>query len=123
MELIIQDLSNAKPKIEKHFRKRPGASISAMYRQLRHSPRYSLIGDYPILSLIVSTVSELGIVIKPLAVRRAMRLSPELKGQKLILTQLFNPQLTLRNSPQMPANSRISEQTIHTSSERKQTYV
>lgn len=101
-----QSLDTAKIKVQKHFKQYPDASISAIFRDLRSSSAYSSIGDFPILALIVCTVSSMGIDIKTPAIKRAMRYSKELSGKRYLLSQLINLQLTIRNSAQMPVNRR-----------------
>lgn len=61
MKTEFQNLEWAIPKIQKQFIKNPRKSISATFRFLRNHPRYTLIGDYPILSIIVDTIRKLGI--------------------------------------------------------------
>jgi hypothetical protein len=90
MEIYIQDLKTAIPLIQKHFSKYPTASISAMYRKLRSRKDLSSFGDYPIISIIVSTVLDMGLSIKRASLRRAFRQSSELKGKTLLLNQLIN---------------------------------
>lgn len=106
MELTIQDLESVKPTIESHFKRYPNASVSAMFRKLRKSPRVSFFGDYPILSLIITTMNELGIIAKKLAVRRVFWISEDLKGQRSVLRQLLSNQLTTRYETQTPVNER-----------------
>ena len=123
MELIIQDLESVKPTIQSHFRRYPKASVSAMFRKLRKSPRVSLFGDYPILSLIITTMNELDIVAKKLAVQRVFWISEELKGQRIILRQLISNQLATRYEPQMSRNERYYPKSSTASSKRGEAHV
>ena len=123
MELIIQDLESVKPTIESHFRRYPNASVSAMFRKLRKSPRVSFFGDYPILSLIITTMNELGITAKKLAVQRVFWISQELKGQRGVLHQLISNQLTTRYETQTPRNERNYPKSTDTSSKRGEAHV
>lgn len=123
MELIIQDLESVKPTIESHFRRYPNASVSAMFRRLRKSPRVSFFGDYPILSLIITTMNEHGIVAKKLAIQRVFWVSKELKGQRTILRQLVSNQLTTRYETQTPRTKRFYPKSSNASSKRGEAYV
>lgn len=106
MEMFMQDLESVKPKIKKHFGKYPSASISAMFRNLRNSPRLSLFGDYPILSVIVEVMHEVGVAIKRRVVQRAMRQSQELKGRRAFLNCLLKDEMTTRSSAQSSQEDR-----------------
>lgn len=50
------------PKIQKQFEINLNRSISATFRHFRKHPALSLIGDYPLLSCIFLTISQMGIV-------------------------------------------------------------
>jgi hypothetical protein len=104
MQMIIQDLESVKPTIQAHFKRYPNASISAMFRRVRKSPRVSFFGDYPLISLIVTTANDMGIVVSRPALRRACRLTKELKGKVLMVDQLLNYQLTCDFKHQMTKN-------------------
>lgn len=98
MEIYIQDPNIVLPRIKKHFLKNPNASISALFRKLRSLPYLSAIGDYPLLSLIISARSEIGVWVKRSSVRRAVRYSKELSGRKALVDQLLSHQITTQNS-------------------------
>jgi hypothetical protein len=85
----FQNLNWAHPFVKKKFRKNPNSSISAIYRKLRGDSHLSLIGDYPIFSLILSEITSLGIKPKPTILRYALKQSNELKGKSLILKALL----------------------------------
>lgn len=104
MELILNDLESTKIKIQKHFSKHPQASISAMFRGLRESQTLHIFGDYALIRLIVVTMHELGIEVRKRPLQRAIQQSQELKGQKLISQQLFNNEIAVGNSTEMPHN-------------------
>lgn len=75
-----------------------------MYRKIRKSPRVSFFGDYPVMSLIVTTINDMGIKVGRSALRRACRQSKELKGKILMVDQLLNYQLTHDFKHQMSKN-------------------
>lgn len=123
MELIIQDLESVKPTITSHFKRYPNASVSAMFRKLRKSPRVSFFGDYPILSLIILTMNELGITAKKLAIQRVFWMSEELKGQRSVLHQLISNQLTTRYETQTPRIKRFYPKSTDISSMKGEAHV
>jgi len=86
----IQSLDNAQEKVLKHFKKHPTASISAMFKNLRKDDRISLIGDYPIISVIVTSMYALNLRVKRRNVFKALRQSQELKGKRVIINSLFS---------------------------------
>lgn len=88
----FQSLDKAEIIVKKHFRNYPKASVSAMFRKLRKDNRFSLIGDYPIISSILSNLEEMGIRRSKQQVFYATRQSDELKGKTIILASLFNSQ-------------------------------
>lgn len=51
------------PKIQKQFETNPNRSLSASFRHFRKYPALSLIGDYPLLTCILLTISQMGIVL------------------------------------------------------------
>lgn len=113
----IQDLNIVIPKIQRHFKKNPNASISAMFRNLRKLSYLSFIGDYSILSIIVTTISEMGIVISKSALQYAARQSEELKGQTTLLRQLLNDhKLILKNLAETLYDKRKDQETSNLSS-------
>lgn len=96
MKNEFQDLESLIPSIQKAFEKNPRRSLSAFFRNSRKSPRYSLIGDYPILATITHTAIKMGIEFSRNKVLHALNQSDELKtllkGDKKDLTdQLFLP--------------------------------
>ena len=89
---MASDLSRAKPIVKKHFEKHPKASISIMFRRLRNDKRFSGQGDYPIISVIVNTIRELGLEVERRKVFQALNQSLELKGKRIIIDTLFSTQ-------------------------------
>ena len=85
----FQDLSLAKPIIEKRFTKNPSASLSGMFKFLRRHSKFSAFGDYPIISIILSTLKEMNIRITKIQFLYGCRLSQEIKGQKTLLRCLW----------------------------------
>lgn len=87
---ITHSLSRAKPGLVKKFTKNPNASISTAFRNLKKNPKYSIFGDYPIISLIVETMREQNIEISRQKVRYALKQSEELKGKSKLIDALLN---------------------------------
>ena len=79
MNIQYQDLNQAKLIAEKLFLKNPRRSISATFRKLRNSNRFSFFGDYPILALIVNSINNLGINPSRQQIRYSLNQSEELK--------------------------------------------
>lgn len=104
MEMYLQDLESAKIKIQKHFAKYPQVSISTMFRGLRKSQKIIFFGDYALMRLIVVTMKEMGLEVRKRPLQRAIQQSPELKGQKTISQQLFNDEMAVGYSAEMPNN-------------------
>lgn len=86
------DLNKAKPIIAKHWKKHPRASIGVMFKRLRNDKRFSGVGDYPIISMIVGTIRELGLEVERRKVFQAFQQSPELRGKRIIIDTLFSDQ-------------------------------
>ena len=89
---MASDLSRAKPIVKKHFEKHPKASISIMFRRLRNDKRFSGQGAYPIISVIVNTIRELGLEVERRKVFQAFQQSSELRGKRIIIDTLFSTQ-------------------------------
>lgn len=123
MELILQDIEQYRPKVIKHFNKYPSASISAMFRDLRKSPRLSFFGDYPIMAFILEILSEVGIRVNRPRLLRATRQSNELRGRKAMIDALFNGEIAIRKKPQVVQKRLFDRKGIHTSSVQKIAYV
>lgn len=87
-----QDLERAKSISIKQFNKNPNASISALFRRLRKDKRFSLMGDYPIISTVLRTRHELGLRTDKTKLLYATRQSEELKGKKKLLNCLISMQ-------------------------------
>lgn len=95
------NLNNLKPKVRSYLTKNPNTSLSVTFRRYRKQESYSLFGDFPILSLIIRSFNTLGKILNRDSIRRAIRCSQELKGRKLLIRQLFESQLTIRNLPKL----------------------
>lgn len=96
MNIQYQDLSLAENKTIKMYMRNPHRSISATYRTLRSKSYVSFIGDYPILSTVVTTFISLGKTPSRFQVTYALNQSDELqnllKQEKIsLLNQLINP--------------------------------
>lgn len=94
METEFQDLNWAIPIIQKKYSKNPNSSISAIFRYLRRKPHLSLFGDYPLLSIVLKTILEIGIKPKRNQVLYALNQSEELyqlskKDKNNLLDQLL----------------------------------
>lgn len=87
-----QDLERAKNISIKQFKKNSNASISALFRRLRKDKRFSLIGDYPIISTVLQARHELGLKSDKNKLLYATRQSEELKGKKKLLDCLISMQ-------------------------------
>src|SRR3989344_6784547 len=112
---IFQDLNIAVPVIQKHFSKYPQASISFVFRKLRRRQSLSFFGDYPIISVVVITMREMGIPIKRRLLRKPFNQSEELRGQILLLDQLLSNEIPHKDFTKMPYNTRHSGKTTNAS--------
>jgi len=79
MNIQYQELNQAILITEKLFLKNPRRSISATFRKLRNSNRFSFFGDYPILALIVNSINNLGINPSRQQIRYTFNQSEELR--------------------------------------------
>src|SRR3989344_9198094 len=95
------NLNNLKPKVQHYLAKNPNASLSATFRKYKKQEGYSFFGDYPLLSIIVHSFNIFGKILNRSSIRRAVRCSQELKGRKVLVQQLFETQLTIRNSSKL----------------------
>lgn len=123
MNLILQDIRSVKPKIIKHFKRCPNASVSAMFRVLRKSPALSFFGDYPIIAFILEIIDEVGIKIKRPRLLRAIRQSPELRGQKLLINSFLSNEIAIRKKTQVVQKTLFDPNAIQLSSDAKIAYV
>lgn len=73
------DLEWAIPKIQRLFIKNRNRSISAAFRFFRNHSALFLIGDFPILAMIVNTIKDLKIPLKRANLFYALNQSTELK--------------------------------------------
>lgn len=94
MNMQFQDISWAKPRITKMYMKNRNRSTSATFRKLRNNSYLSFIGDYPILHIILQTISELEIYPSRFQVNYALNQSGELNTyskqyKSKLLSQLF----------------------------------
>ena len=92
-----QDLSIAKERTIKMYMQNTNRSISSTYRTLRGKYYTSFIGDYPLLSAIVTSVKTLGLSPSRFQITYAFNQSSELqqllKKEKMsLLDQLIYPQ-------------------------------
>lgn len=111
----VYELESAQHQVAKHFKNYPNASISAMFRKLRENQKYRYFGDYLLLRLIVETARDSGVTVKKEAVYRAVSYSPELKGQRIVLTTLFSHQLEAFNLAKTPYASSEESSTCYLS--------
>lgn len=117
MNMKYQDLEMAKNKITKMYMRNPNRSISATFRILRENSYVSFIGDYPILSSIVTTIISMGIRPSRFQVTYGFNQSDELRSllkqeKNSLLNQLINPlyvpmKLTI-NPPTGTKNKKMS---------------
>lgn len=90
MNTEFQDINWAKPIIKQQLKTFPTSKISTIFKVLRNHPRFTLIGDYPIFSVIISEMKNMKINITKLMIRKALKYSEELKGRKTIVDNLFD---------------------------------
>ena len=112
----IQNINIVVPRIRKHFQKYPAASVSAMYRSLRSKAYLSLFGDYLILATIVAETPEIGVFPNRNQIKRAMRCSAELSGQRPLLKTLLDLQMEIRKCREISQKGQTSSERYLTSS-------
>lgn len=84
MKIEFQSLSWAEPRIKKifennHKRGEAMPSLSRIFKHLRKHPRFTLFGDYPLLSFAIKTMVNLGARIDRNKILRALRYSKDYK--------------------------------------------
>lgn len=110
MNIIYQDLENAKRKIERIFTRNPHASPSATFRDLRSMVTVSFFGDYPILSTIFDIMNELGIQPTRFQINYCFNQSEELNNEpKKIKMELLNQLFDIRYVQLKTDNNSIKE--------------
>lgn len=113
---IFQDLNIAIPVIQKHFSKNPNASICAIYKILRRRQSLCLFGDFPIISIIVTAMQDMGIPVRRRLLLKTFRQSEELKGKILLLDQLLSDKITHKDFSKLSYNKWNSGETTIVSS-------
>lgn len=113
---IFQDLNIAIPVIQKYFSKNPNASICAIYKTLRRRQSLSLFGDFPIISIIVTTMQDLGVPARRRLLLKTFKQSEELRGKILLLDQLLSDKITHKDLSKMSYNKWNSGETTIASS-------
>ena len=113
---IFQDLNITEPFIQKHFIKYPQASISFVFRKLRNRQSLSFFGDYPLISVVVATMREMGIPVKRRMLRKTFNQSKELRGKITLLDQLLSDEIPHKDFTKIPYNTRYSGKTTIASS-------
>lgn len=88
-KMKIYTLDPIKKPLQRHFRKHPKASIYSAFKKYRKVEKYKMFGDYPLISLITFTVAELGIKPSEISVKKALRISKDLKGRSTVSKQLL----------------------------------
>lgn len=89
METEYQNLNWAVPIIKQQLNEYPTSKISTIFKLLRNHPRFSLIGDYPLLSAIIMELKIQNIQITKLMVRKTLKHSDELGSRETVLRSLF----------------------------------
>lgn len=123
MDLTLQDIDRHRPKVMKHFKKYPSASISAMFRHLRKSTRLSFFGDYLLIAFIVDVLQEMNVLIRRPQLLRTIRQSADLKGRKVVVAALLNNEMAIRKKTQSVHKQSFFEKGIPTSITKKIAYV
>lgn len=91
MDIKYQDLEATKGKVIKMYSKNPRRSIAATFRVLRLQQSISYVGDFPILSVIVKTIIDLGILPTRFQVTYALSQLEEMEfNSKKGKTELLN---------------------------------
>ena len=95
-EPVWRDLEPARESIQKQFKANPNHGLAAEYRRVRAQSRFDLIGDWPILSLIVEVAHNLGIKFSRFSTRLALSQIEDWKtwrkAQKMAFTTLLETQ-------------------------------
>ncbi len=85
----IYTLIPLQPKLIKHYKKYPKASISAQFRLITENPSYAIFSDYVVLAFVVSCARAAGIKVSKSQIQRTLRMSVELKGNRQVLACLL----------------------------------
>lgn len=109
------DLEWAIPKTQRLFIKNKNRSISATFRFFRKHSALSLIGDYPILAMIVNTIKDLKIPLKRNSLLYTFNQSTEFKNlprndKQDLINELIKPlSVQLSKGKTAPRNDLISK--------------
>lgn len=117
MNTTYQDLDWVSSKTQKLFTKNPHKSLSATFRFFRKNPTLFFIGDYPLLSSIVNTVTTANIKFSQYSLIYAFNQSEELKvlGPKQktpLLNCLTNPTYVQTKSAFIAPHKKKIDKTI-----------
>jgi hypothetical protein len=96
----MQDGSLIESQVINKFKKNPNSSISAAFRFYRKHNYYSWIGDFIILSIIISAINTAGVPLKRNKILYALNQSDEFKNESKkekmeLLEGLLRPSLAV----------------------------
>lgn len=90
METEYQNLDWAIPIVKQQLKECPHSKISTIFNKVRNHPRLSIFGDYPLFLVVIKELRNTGKEITKTMIRKALKISSELKNRETIVDGLFN---------------------------------